>query len=643
MKITKFKIQNYKGIKETEIVLNGNPGSIYTLVGINESGKTTILEALNRLRSDKKGVHVMAQESVSAEPIETESPESLIPKKERKNFSGKISISATVQMTEEDVSMLASKCQKELGIQIDTENFPFEFTISRVYKFEHSKYIKTKNTWNFNPLISIKRKKSKKFIKINKFSSEWLPVVRMISNSFPRIIYFPTFLFKFPEKIKISDEPQNTSGITTQEGKEEEEKNEYFKSMINDALFSLDNSLRLDVNIIDKVNENPEKPFGEWLESWNESEAKESVEALLGDLSKKITEEVFGRWAEVLGADIGSKEVEIVPIINKGKQEERIVYLSFKVKDGKSSFKISERSLGFRWFFCFLMFTRFFRGNNKGESIFLFDEPASNLHSIAQTKLLESLKVIARDKNDIIYSTHSHHLINPLWLEKTYVISNGEPTEDDSTSGKNFNEVDSDIKAVKYSVFARKNPGKGHYFQPILDKLQVVPSKLEATRKGVLTEGKSDFYILSWYKKHCDDSIDLDFIPLSGAATGSGVISIYLGMCINFVFLLDGDKGGEESKKKYLKDFEILADKFCLISDVFGSDKTDIESLISENMKKMLIEDYENKSAKEIKRDILLAFSEALSGGTTLEPDKETLDNLAKLCKELKTRLDNLQ
>ena len=40
MKITKFRIKNYKGINDTTISLPGNKGSIYTLVGLNESGKT---------------------------------------------------------------------------------------------------------------------------------------------------------------------------------------------------------------------------------------------------------------------------------------------------------------------------------------------------------------------------------------------------------------------------------------------------------------------------------------------------------------------------------------------------------------------------------------------------------------------------
>lgn len=48
MKLTSFEVQKFKGIGNLKISFNNTPSNGgYTLVGINESGKTTILEALN--------------------------------------------------------------------------------------------------------------------------------------------------------------------------------------------------------------------------------------------------------------------------------------------------------------------------------------------------------------------------------------------------------------------------------------------------------------------------------------------------------------------------------------------------------------------------------------------------------------------
>jgi AAA15 family ATPase/GTPase len=48
MKHTYFEIKNFKGISNIRLDFIAQPrSSVYTLVGLNESGKTTILEALN--------------------------------------------------------------------------------------------------------------------------------------------------------------------------------------------------------------------------------------------------------------------------------------------------------------------------------------------------------------------------------------------------------------------------------------------------------------------------------------------------------------------------------------------------------------------------------------------------------------------
>ena len=43
MRYTQFRIENYKGIEQLTLRLTGD---VTTLIGLNESGKTTILEAI---------------------------------------------------------------------------------------------------------------------------------------------------------------------------------------------------------------------------------------------------------------------------------------------------------------------------------------------------------------------------------------------------------------------------------------------------------------------------------------------------------------------------------------------------------------------------------------------------------------------
>lgn len=623
MKFKAFKIENYRGINHAEISLNGGPGSIYTLVGLNESGKTTILEALNSFRHDVDGIHAMAQKALSSTPIEA-----LVPKNKKDNFNDTISISAKVQIRPKDIKKIADECKSEFGFQLDIEKFPHEFWVSRKHYFENSEHTKSATAWELHPLV--KKRGGRKFVRVSATNKEWQEIVKKLGYLFPRIIYFPTFLFDFPERIQVSDGECDVEG------------NEYFKRMIEDALASLDDPLDLQTHIVDRVlKKDPETMFGAWMAMWVQSDERERVVAALTRLSNKVSQEIFGRWKDVLGSDIGNKELVIEPIIDSKDNKKRVVYLSFKVKDGYSSFKVAERSLGFRWFFCFLLFTRFFRGNKRGESVFLFDEPASNLHSMAQTKLLDSLKVIADNKNDIVYSTHSHHLINPLWLETTYIVANGEPTDESKVVDAEFGVEDTDIKAIPYRHFVGQNAEKSHYFQPILDRLQVAPSMLEATRRGVITEGKSDFYILNWYKKYHNPSLDLDFVPVGGVTNGGSIMSLYLGLCVDFLFLLDGDKEGDEAKSRYIRDLPVSTKQLVQLPEILGKQVKVIEDVVGLEIRNAIAEKYSVR--KVSKKHIQRAFSEALSGKNDLPFDSVTIAFLESLCTELERRLSSAE
>jgi len=61
-----FRIINYKGIKDLRLVLDAtDTPRVYTLVGLNETGKTTILEALHSFNPSTEPLSVPAQRGTS--------------------------------------------------------------------------------------------------------------------------------------------------------------------------------------------------------------------------------------------------------------------------------------------------------------------------------------------------------------------------------------------------------------------------------------------------------------------------------------------------------------------------------------------------------------------------------------------------
>lgn len=61
-KIQSFKIENFKGIDDVQIELeNRAQCPVITLIGLNESGKTTILEGTSQFVSGDKSVSSLFQ------------------------------------------------------------------------------------------------------------------------------------------------------------------------------------------------------------------------------------------------------------------------------------------------------------------------------------------------------------------------------------------------------------------------------------------------------------------------------------------------------------------------------------------------------------------------------------------------------
>ena len=116
---------------------------------------------------------------------------------------------------------------------------------------------------------------------------------------------------------------------------------------------------------------------------------------------------------------------------------------------------------------------------------------------MAQMKLLESFPAIAKRPHRLIYTTHSHYMVEPKWLEQAYIVFNaaiGEPHKiiDESVA----RDSDVDVRAVPYRQFIHENPAKTSYFQPIIDTLEIRSSRFDYKIAGLIVEGKFDYYTI---------------------------------------------------------------------------------------------------------------------------------------------------
>ncbi len=139
MRFTRFEIENFKGIGKTVLDFSKIPSAnIFTLVGLNESGKTTILEAINSFSPDEEGVETLYRDVMRKVRVED-----LVPKSKKANFTGNINVRAALALDAGDRVRIEKFCKEKLACQIDLDPLVKNFSINRVLSFQDSIYEKT--------------------------------------------------------------------------------------------------------------------------------------------------------------------------------------------------------------------------------------------------------------------------------------------------------------------------------------------------------------------------------------------------------------------------------------------------------------------------------------------------------------------
>lgn len=359
MKIKRFEIRNYRAIEFVEVNLNS---ALVPIIGVNESGKTSILNAIMALDEfrDKfnNGEHLEFNNNYSTA--------------ETKNCT----VSAIMTLSKAEIEDLI----KATSTSTDSEDF---------------KELKKLNTQTEFKLI--RNLESKKYLVENEYlTSKTKDVIaKKLYMLFPYILYFDDFTDRVPSAIEIPEGYE--TGTPIRRGKDREWKEilvEIFKRSNTD------------------IEESGEDPLSVYLSVTDEDRKAD----ILSDIESALNKEIIEEWKKIKrsGAALADDSDKLtLSISNKGSS------FYFKVKDEsrkdkKRTFSVNERSKGFQWFFNYMIKLKFNPKykNDQEKSLFLLDEPGSYLHSAAQSELLKELKRVSQ-KNTIIYCTHSQYLLNP--------------------------------------------------------------------------------------------------------------------------------------------------------------------------------------------------------------------------------------
>jgi hypothetical protein len=576
-----------------------------------------VLEGIDYFQRSSED-EVRPKELGEFQPLE---PHSLIPIAERTNFNGEIRVKCGVELDEADIEAAREHLRKTSdGYRL--EDLQRELSTTDCYVYKDSRFVTRKSTWSgLQGSGFMKTGSKRRLISYQKDSDRWQILATFIRSRLPSIWFFPNLLFDFPDKIYIE----------AYEG--EDVSNRFYRALFQDVLDGLNRSLTVDKHIVERYRSGA-------------ASDQDNLRQVLLDASRHVTKTVVASWNQIFrDKPISHKRVmiDIGADESSDTEEAERLWVQFRIEDTDGLFSIAERSLGLRWFFVYLMLTTY-RGRRKPTDenmLYLFDGPASNLHPTAQKTLLASLGELSH-KAVIIYTTHSHYLIEPAWLGSTAVVANEGLGEQAVSS--DFTSQRTDIRVTSYRKFAASHPEQSHYFQPILDVLDYAPSAIEMIPEAAMVEGKSDFYLLRYYEEvilELSVKDQLGWMPGGGAGTLDDLIQLYIGWARPFVALLDSDKAGARERERYIQKFgQIVEPHLVLLAEASGRDDArGIESLLTDEDKIAFQRVVDPSATSFQKKTLLLGMQEALVAKVAVQLSAVTTNALTAVIEELKRRL----
>ena len=289
--------------------------------------------------------------------------------------------------------------------------------------------------------------------------------------------------------------------------------------------------------------------------------------ALLEASSNKITKEIFNYWSTNTNLDI---EFRIQDKANPQGQQQKFLDIRVRSQRHRISLPLDRRSKGFNWFFSFIIWFSKIQADKNSDYILLLDEPGLNLHASAQADLLRFIEDLSK-KYQIIYTTHSPFMVESDNLKRVRTC------------------LETDEGTIISDTIQEKDPNTLFPLQAALG--YDIAQNLFISKNNLLVEGPADLIYLTVIsnilevEKKTGLKDNITIVPVGGLDKVSTFISLLRGSKLNVVCLLDTftDQKGKQRVDDLIR-HKIIKEKNIRFFDEFAnnSSKTaDIEDLFT--------------------------------------------------------------
>ena len=245
------------------------------------------------------------------------------------------------------------------------------------------------------------------------------------------------------------------------------------------------------------------------------------------------------------------------------------------VSDDKRPARISleDRSSGLQWFLSFYLVFLVESKDLHKNCILLLDEAGTSLHPRAQKDLLKFFENLS-STNQLLTTTHSPFLVDIDNLERTkvvYIDNDGYTVVSDDLRAS---EKDATATGAVFAVHAALG-------------LSISEGMLNGCQM-VIVEGTSDQFYLNSIKQYLiangkiNPIREIIFMPAGGVKSVKQLTSLVAGKQESLpVVILDSDQAGEDYKNKLLQDlYREQPEKIISIGSILAREKVEIEDLI---------------------------------------------------------------
>ena len=559
MLLTKFRIQNFRSIEDSGWVPLSEDG-VTAIVGMNESGKTSLLEAL---------ACTLGYENIESTDLRFDRPTP--------------EIQLELELSKNDLRIVTEKLP---DIQ---KNIVFEYFSSQNNRFRLRFYWELENgiyagymSRDFEKLKEILENSKDEFTKISEAVAFVANAVNTTNQNHPDNILIP-------KEARINYLEELESAI----------------NLIEPTVVLFSDETGLLPDSIDISSDWKLKGLGAVGASNFLSVAgidlKKLVNGtdiervnLLKRATKQITTNFSGFWSQNIGSGQSLQlECEIQSKRENSGTEAGKPYLSFWITDGVNRLHPSQRSKGLRWFLSFYLQLKASESQNS-KRIFLLDEPGANLHETAQADVLKLINQISQNLVGVLYTTHSPHLIEPKRLHRIITVERTTSNDESPTLIKNVLRDASSCATETLSPIYTKM-GVDFWRQTIIDK-----------ESNVLLEEPSSYFYIKAFWILTQSTKPASFIACTGVNNIPQIAYMFTGWGLRFCVVVDDESSGrsvynELKKELFGNDDQKSQKRLLKIADCAGIEDVFTTNDFQNIVLKKSIEGYPSSNSKYMK------------------------------------------